>query len=363
MADELVTYRHGEIPDGMATMTMLARERRRPAPGQQPVGFYKISRGEVPLYAVADSVTLPAMTDKQHARWTADRTCARCGEVRPEPVPLADDGRRVDMECQRIERTAAARVTWLKLRMEAVAWAKAFLDKPDGTILVGGLFTRSSMDASPVELYAVRLKPMWPLVDVLAWPSPYRNITWAGTCWPRHPRHVRDRDGRRLAPGGGTVDCDEIVPHLYPLIGRTLVYLTLGGSGHPIDYLISNSQRWNTYEQSLFAGPALSPDRSGDNDFAVRWRDWLCEPQDIRWPWQGREGLVRQPVEAASAFDGVMQVRAGLLRMSTDDHPDGPALCPVLPATGLEPCGEPVGLSGTCALHESGIAPNSGGES
>lgn len=352
MSADLPTYRYGQIPDGMATVSMLARMRRRLArPDQPAVGWYPIRKGVVPLYAIADSVELPKMSAKQFARWTAHRTCARCGEVRGEPVPLCDDGRRVDLECRRLERLAVARVTWLKARMEAVAWARAFHDQPDAAILVGRLFGHCSLEASPVDLFAISLNPTRPLLDVLAWPSPYRNITqFGGTTWARLPRGVHSRAGR-LAPGGGAVDCDEITPHLYPLLGRPLVYLTLGGAGHPIEHVERNSHNWSPHGVSLFAGPALQDDRNGHNDFAARWRDWMCEPEDTRHPWAHRDSLKRQPIEADTPAAAAELVLAGLLWMGLDAHPDGPPLCPVLPETGLEPCGEPAGLSGTCPLH------------
>lgn len=352
-ADGLVTYRHGEIPAGMATMSMLARQRRRPAPKQPVVGYYKVRRGEVPLYAIADSVELPAMTDKQLARWTGNRTCARCGETRVDPVPLLDDGRRVDEKCRQAERLARARVSWLAGRMEAVAWARAFTAKRDGVILVGHLVAGRT-GASPVELLAVD-QEFNVLLRALTWPSPYRNLSYGGVRWSRWPRSVYDLvEGRtrRLAPGGGVVDCDEIVPHLFPLIGRPVVYLTVGGSGHPIRYVADNSAHWS-HEPSLFSGAPLGLDRHRSNDFAERWRDWLAEPQPGQNYWPGRDGLRRQPVEATSAAGGLARVLVGMLRMSLDDHPDGPAVCPVLPETGLEPCGEPVGLSGTCPGHEA----------
>lgn len=353
-ADGLVTYRNGEIPAGMATMTMLARQRRRPAPDQPVVGYYKVRRGEVPLYAIAESVELPAMTDKQLARWTANRTCARCEEVLADPVPLLADGRRLDATCRKAEQLARTRVSWLALRMEAVAWARAFIAKRDGVIVVGHLVS-GGWSASPVDLLAVE-DNFNVLLRVLTWPSPYHRLSSGGVRWSRFPRSVHDQvEGRirRLAPGGGVVDCDEIVAHLFPLIGRPIVYLTVGGSGHPIRHVADNSEHWSGHEQSLFTGAPLGLDRHRSNDFAERWRDWLAEPLPGQNAWPGRDGLRRQPVEATSAAGGLTRVLVGLLRMSLDDHPGGPAVCPVLPETGLEPCGEPVGLSGTCPGHKA----------
>jgi len=371
VSDDLPTYRHGEIPDGMATVTMLGRMRRRLArPDQPAVAWYPVRKGKVPLYAVADTVALPPMSEKQHARWIANRTCARCEEVRAEPVPLCDDGRRVDLECRQLERLAVARVTWLKLRLEATAWAQRFHDQDGAAILVGQVFGFSSLDASPVDLVAIALKPAVPLVSVLTWPSPYHNIHvgTVGNRWYRLPRHcltrVAGEPGKslRLAPGARTVDCDEIVPYLFPLVGRPLVYLTLGGHGHPIGHVESYSANWNPHGVSLFADGVIDRDRDGANDFAVRWRDWLCEPQEARHPWAHRDGLKRQPVEAAGPIAGVELVLSGLLRMGLDtDHPDGPARCPVLPDVGVEPCGEvishpgeylePDEITGTCPGH------------
>lgn len=361
MADELPTYRHGQIPEGMATMTMLAGMRRRPRPGQPAVGWYPVRKGKVPLYAIADADELPAMSDKQHARWVANRTCARCGEVRADPVPLVDDsmpGRRVDYECRKAERLADARVSWLKLRMEAVAWARAFEIEQDGTgvILVGEAITGNGFDAGPVDLLAVDLDGNR-LVNVCTWPSPYRNLWTGKTCWPVVPRSVRERGtGRRLARHAAAIDCDEIIPHLYPLLGRPVAYLTLGASGHPLELVAHDSNLWQGWHQSLFAGDALPTDRQGVNDIGARWRDWMCRPQHTQSPWKGSQGLQPQPLEADDPVAGVILALHCLTEMARDEHPDGPALCPVLPPdTGLEPCGEPVNTSGMCVRHGAAL--------
>lgn len=355
MTADLATYGHGEIPDGWATMSMLARQhRRRPAPGQPAVGYYRVRKGEVPLYAIAGAVELPAMSDKQRARWEGNRTCARCETMYPDPVTLLDDGRRVDWDCRQAERLARSRVSWLALRMQAVAWAREFAEQADGVIVVGRLVSGRSSSASPVELLAVDQRRDV-LVDVLTWPSPYENLTDGGVKWPRSPRSVYDLvEGRtrRLAPGGGAVDADEIVPLLFPLVGRPMVYLTVDGSGDPIGHVGDSSRLWSSHGLSLVTGAGFDRgDRYDSHDFAVRWRDWLAEPQPGQNYWPGREGLRSQRVEAATAAAGVTRVLVGLLRMVLDDHPDGPAVCPVLAETGLEPCGEPVGLEGTCSGH------------
>lgn len=354
MTDDLPTYGRGKIPDGMATMTMLSGLRRRVAPGQPPVGYYPVRGGVVPLYAVADSVTLPPMSDKQLAKWTANRTCARCEEVRADPVPLVDDGRRVDWRCQQAERLAAARIGWTAARVQARAWARDLIAARDGVILVGYVIGRSGVDAAAVELLAVDLRGRGELVDVMTWPSPYRNLHSGGTRWASYPRTVREAgiDGRRLAPGRPVIDADQIVPHLMPLLGRTIGYLTIGGGGHPIGHVAGSSHLWSTWgDNSLFVGAALPHDRAGAGDIAARWRDWLCEPQESTNVWPGPDGLKRQPLEADSAAAGLALAAACLSRMAMDDHPDGPARCPALPDVGLEPCGELANTSGMCDGH------------
>lgn len=359
MTDDLPTYTHGNIPDGMATMTMLARRRRRVAPGQPAVGYYPVRGGAVvPLYAVADSVALPPMTDKQLARWTANRTCARCSEVHQDTVPERDDGRRVDRACWRAERWADARVGWVAARVQAREWARAMIHADDGVILVGHVIGRGGIDASAVELLAVDLSGRGELVDVMTWPSPYRNMHSGGIRWASYPRTVRENVpaalGRRLVPGRPVVDADQVVPHLMPLLGRPIAYLTVGGpSGHPVGHVAASSSLWDGWKRNLYAGNALPRDQSRANDIAVRWRDWMCQPQDTpnETPWSGRDGLQLQPLQADSAGEGLALAVSCLSQMARDGHPDGMAVCPVLQDVGVEPCGELANTSGMCDGH------------
>jgi hypothetical protein len=360
---ELPTYRFGEIPDGMATMTMLAGLRRRPRAGQPPVGWYPVKGGgKVPLYAVDDALELPAMSDKQHARWIANRTCARCGEIRADPVPLdqshgAPEGRRIDYECKQLERLAGARAGWLKLRMQAVAWAWEVAFQPDLVILVGEVITGQAFNSSPVDLLAVDARSGEIIFDITTWPSPYRDLTTGGMEWPRYPRNVRDwPSGQRLAPGGRTVDCDDVVPYLARLVGRPVVYLTLRADGHPVGHVEHYSALWELHGLSLFAGNPMGATPHGEdagNNFAVRWNDWLNQPTKSQTPWSGRTGLETKRVEADSPAAAVTLVRDRLRRMRLDEHPDGPALCPVLPdGVGVEPCGKAAATGGTCVGHD-----------
>ncbi|GAB3856688.1 hypothetical protein GCM10029963_53480 [Micromonospora andamanensis] len=129
-------YRVAEIPDHLATVTMLRRLRRRPAEGQEPAAtlFYHGNK-HTDLYEIAASQELPALSPGRQAAWTAARTCARCQATRTNPLAHIDRGRRLCAGCVVTERTAAARPSWLRLRAAAVQWARDVLDHPD-TVLI-----------------------------------------------------------------------------------------------------------------------------------------------------------------------------------------------------------------------------------
>src|SRR5207247_6419709 len=89
--------------------------------------------------------------------------------------------------------------------------------------------------------------------------------------------------------------------------------------------------------------------------------------------WPGIDGLTRQRRPDQTAAQILDLMRDYLRRMAgtdgVDDHPDGPAVCPVLPAhgdpPGIEPCGAPLvgprpgakaDTAGRCTGHTVGAA-------
>lgn len=336
-------YRIGELPENLATVTMLKRMRRRPAEGQEPAGTLLYRGNEyAPLYEVAAAVELPALTGKAAARYTAHRTCARCAEVNSEqPFREYEDGRRLCPRCTTAERFAKHRPSWLALRIQATAWARNVLADPDTVLLAAHRHTFSY----PVELHAVTLAGEV-LVDAVVWP---KSPAW------------------KLARTPGAIDAADVVPTLTPLVGRRAIHHIDGGrhgwASHitPLGEVARSSGVW--FEDDL-AGPAVR--QVSDDAYQQRWIDWWSRPHDTGLPDAGRRGIAHVPVATdlmrespALTRELAAVMRDGLVVMAADDHPDGPPRCPVLPPTGLEPCGAAAGPTGRCSDHEqtAGEAP------
>ncbi|MFC6885264.1 MULTISPECIES: hypothetical protein [Actinomadura] len=122
-----------ELAPQLATSSMLRRARRRPAEGQEPIASYLITgkKDYAPLYAVADTVPLPALSPARAAAWDRARTCARCGTRRRDfdgPYAAGRDGARYCGDCQE----PAAERWWHAERdagrAAAGAWARGVLD-------------------------------------------------------------------------------------------------------------------------------------------------------------------------------------------------------------------------------------------
>lgn len=133
-------YRHGELPaTQLATVTMLRRARRRLADEQMPIASYPVQKGYAPLYAVADTVPLPALSPKRQAARDIARTCTRCGARRgdaDEPFTRWHrDGQRYCEPCQE----PAAEEWWTDQRAEgrrvAAAWAAGVLADPNVVLI------------------------------------------------------------------------------------------------------------------------------------------------------------------------------------------------------------------------------------
>lgn len=77
-----------------------------------------------------------------------------------------------------------------------------------------------------------------------------------------------------------------------------------------------------------------------------RLTSWLMRPD----PHGGLEH--QRPPAGADPRDVVATMREQLALMAADEHPDGPpGTCPVLPETGLTPCGAELTPSGVCEVH------------
>ncbi|MBX7264946.1 hypothetical protein KIF24_01995 [Micromonospora sp. Llam7] len=330
-------YRVGEIPDGLATVTMLRRLRRRPAEGQKPAAtlFYHGNK-HTDLYEITASTPLPALSPGRQAAWTAARTCARCAATRPDPLEFIDRGRRLCAGCVVTERSAAARPSWLRLRAAAVAWAGDVLDDPDTVLIAAYGLTDWG---APYHVHAITLDGQV-LVDVVA-----RRA---------YPSAEGALAGIDRVLGG--IAADRLVPVLTSLVGRRLIHTVRSKLGHygghttPLARLSELTR--GPYSPGL-TDPSIRQER--EDDFHLRWTDW----HNRTWydhphssPTYGRSGLSSVPVDGSDAAALTTAMLAGLTRMAIDAHPGGPPACPWLPPTGRTPCGAtPDPDSGLCPDH------------
>lgn len=130
-------YTFGELPaEHLATRTMLKAEMRlQPADEDAWIAEYKVRKGTVPLYAVADAVPMKELSPARAEAWAKARTCQRCGELRPRPLAENPDGGRNCGPCH--ELLAAERWTEQARRAQedAAAWARDILAEPDTLLL------------------------------------------------------------------------------------------------------------------------------------------------------------------------------------------------------------------------------------
>lgn len=133
-------YGYGELPvEHVATRTMLKTEKRlQPAEGAPVVAQYKVRKGTVPLYAVADAIPLADLPPARAEAWTAARTCQRCGEQRRRPLTRYRDGARRCGKCQQ----AVAFERWTEqtraLQVEIAQWARDVLADPRTLLITRG---------------------------------------------------------------------------------------------------------------------------------------------------------------------------------------------------------------------------------
>lgn len=121
---------------GLATASMLDRQRRRPADTQQPAARYWTGHEYALLWNYEETVSKAPLSPAQQARWDANRTCARCDARQEDPYPKGPDGLRYCEPCQE-----PAALAWWEQERAAdrpglTAWATEVLADPR-TVLVG----------------------------------------------------------------------------------------------------------------------------------------------------------------------------------------------------------------------------------
>jgi hypothetical protein len=324
-------YRGGELPDHLATETMLGRQRRRLAAGQLPVASLLYAGNKhAPLYEVRAAVPLPALSTKRAAAYEAARTCVRCGSREDRPLGLTDDGRRLCAADHRRERLAECGPSWLALRMEATAWARGILADPNTVILAA----HQEWLNHPLELRAITTAGMV-LVDAVVWP------------WRPAPALTRP---------AAAVDAAQAAAEIAELAGCRFVHYLGGGRGGWADQrtpLAVLAEEIRTSGHVDYATRVQSlPELHDEGDYQLRYNDWLSRPLNgYRWP--GRHGLALLPISASSASELAGLIATGLREMADDTHPDGAPACPVLPPAGQNPCGRSdVTAAGCCPDHE-----------
>ncbi|MDG4768752.1 hypothetical protein [Solwaraspora sp. WMMD792] len=150
MTANLPVYGVREIPDGLATVTMLRRMRRKPAPDQAPAGILRYSRGKdtTHLFTVADTVAMRPLTARQRAAAEASRVyprhCEVCGWDAGGPLPSNGRGAHRCPACDAEDRYDQVRAWRAQQRSEASAWAAEALADPTAMVVA----TRS-IDLAP----------------------------------------------------------------------------------------------------------------------------------------------------------------------------------------------------------------------
>jgi hypothetical protein len=93
-------YRRDDLPASvLATVSMLATDRRRPASGQQPIATYYTGYQHTGLYTVADAEAKPPLPPGRQAAFEAARTCAECGKGSRTPFEQGPSGDRLCGGC------------------------------------------------------------------------------------------------------------------------------------------------------------------------------------------------------------------------------------------------------------------------
>jgi hypothetical protein len=206
MTAKLPVYRVSEIPDGLATVTMLRRMRRKPAPDQAPAGILRYSRGKdtTHLFRIAGTVAMRPLTARQRAAAEASRVhprhCQVCGWDAGRPLPANGAGVSRCPACDAEELYDRFRALRAERRATSAAWAAEVLADPTSVVLA----TRVIDLAPGTLLQTVKRIAVAELVVVsLADPADRLHATLIPD---RRPKRKRDlpadgRPVRDVAPG------------------------------------------------------------------------------------------------------------------------------------------------------------------
>jgi len=129
---KLSRYSVGEIPDGLAALTQLARLGRQPGAGQNPVAelVYGPKTEVTGLYSIADSDRLPAARRiAAETKRLAGAVCPRCGRDNIVPLP-SNLGAGNCMPCIRRDRLEHLLSSREKCRERETSWAREVVAGP-----------------------------------------------------------------------------------------------------------------------------------------------------------------------------------------------------------------------------------------
>lgn len=144
-----------EVPEHLATVTMLKHRRLRVAAGQKPVASLLYHGNEyTPLYKVAAAEPMRPLSAKRQAAFDRVRTCDRTGQLHVGPPLEVWQDRRLCGSC--IE--AISEIAWRKRqrvnRAECADWARGVLADPT-VVLVAESSRLGGAWFEPLDVYAV----------------------------------------------------------------------------------------------------------------------------------------------------------------------------------------------------------------
>lgn len=255
-------YSYGNLPlELLAARTALRIERHRePAPGQKPVALYKLRRDVADLYAIVDTKPLPDLSPARAAARTARRTCSRCADQRPRPLPEHTDGNRYCSKCA----PQVAFERWCRqsraMQGQITVWARAVLADP-ATVLIAGdrswdiRHLRAETLAGTV-IFDVRIRSIDDLDDV----------SWSGDT----PEKAADRRTHYA----GTVGRSQFAPIAAALTDARLIGWT-ENAAHTGDAVteIPHVKPGDAVDDRVALFSGVAPQRHGD---------WFPEPK-IPW--------------------------------------------------------------------------------
>lgn len=297
-------YRHGEIPETLATQTMLRRIRRLLATGQKPVATYWTGREYAPLYETAASAEMPALSPGRAAARAAARTCPDCGKTRVSPFVRGVDGvRRCD---DHLEPAAEA---WWHARVaagraEAAQWAAGVLADQ------GVLLARETMTAAVNTAHVETLDG---------------TVLLSATHWTDPPSLYGRLETRAPAP----VEPADLVDRVQALVGRRII----GPPAAPwwsstLGTLIRAVERVASIDGDLTLRPGDDAERHlaawfGEYHQMARYVDGRTDPYRDRLYRDGRPTQLRRAPIPGDPAAGVAFLRAALVAMAAAaEEPD-----------------------------------------